>query len=333
MKKILSLSFCLVVLFSFFTVNAAATASGGDLPLLNKEKIGDVYYSKDYGKLTIGEYSYTAIDDETVEIFDYYDTGSADYYETEDDGYIAVDLTESQKKTVKELEISIGGDNDYIYATYTLNSNAYVSATYINNKHLESYNKAISGDGNKVKIDFSYPEGNVVNTTTEKLKQTKVEIELITYNIYDEFNAYNASVPNFMNIYCGRLVLQDEKYYYIDFKELGITVYDFYNIVDSGEKVAVYLIEDPKLLSEIEESYNEYNGEFTLLLDEEFTVTFALILAVAVFGILPLAVLILSIIFGLRSKAKYRKILFALGAIALAELIIFAVIFIIFNIK
>ena len=315
MKRILNIVLCVLVAVSLFTFSASA-----DEAILLGGKDETVVFSDDYTHLGFEKESYTIIDDSNIS----YDS----YYYDDDVVTEIIALTEEQKKTVSSLELTVYKKDLLLDAEYKLNTGVEICATYINDKYLDKFKKASNGEVEDVRVYFGYPDNNQFETTITKLKENKATKKALYWGI-EEFDVYIDVVENAENnisIISGKLILSDDIYYYLDYKDAGIKsseeLEEFY---ENEKECTVYEITDPDIIWGLENCYNLRNGDLGLLSDEDITAAFASVLATIVFAVLPLAVLVLSVIFGIRFKEKYRKLFFTLGGIALAEIIVFAI--------
>ncbi|MBQ4120057.1 MAG: hypothetical protein IJD45_06685 [Clostridia bacterium] len=317
MKKILNIILCALVAVSLFTVAVSASAVEVT-PLGGTGKTAD--FSEDYTHLTFEEQTYTIVDDSNL----YY----GGYYFDEEQKLESISLTAEQGETVSSLDLTAYMNGLVVDAEYTLNTGAELSITYINDNYFDPYNKALNGEIEEIYIHFDYPSDNYFETTISKLKENKKTIDFAyidteNFNVCIDIGAESKSV----GVISGNIVLKDGVYYYLDYKDAGIkNVEEWQDYIDTEKTYTVYEITDPDTVWGLENCYNLYNEDLGFVNDEEIAEALVDALATIVFGVLPLAVLVLSIIFGIRFKEKYRKLFITLGTIAVAELIVFAII-------
>ncbi len=316
MKKILNIILCVLVAVSLFTLSVSADEA---IPLGGKDKTAD--FSEDYTHLSFEKESYTIIDDSNIS----YDS----FYYDDDVILEIIALTEEQKKTVSSLELKVFRKDLLLSADYTLNTGVEMYVTYINDKYLEKYNKASNGEVEDARVYFGYPDNNQFNTTLTKLKENKTTISIDYWGV-EEFEVYvdiDEESKNNISIISGQLILKDDVYYYLDYKDAGIKdLEESVELYEDERTYIAYEITDPDTVWGLENCYNLYNDDLGFINDEDIASAFASALATIVFAVLPLAVLVLSIIFGIRFKEKYRKLFIALGVVAIAEIIVFAII-------
>lgn len=316
MKKILNIILCALVAFSLFTVSVSAIEA---VPLGGAS--GTATFNEDYTRLTYKGENYSLIDGN--------DIGYGDAYDDED-AAISINLTEEQMKTVAELDLTPITNGLVIEAEYRLNTGVEMSITYLNDKYMDKFQSALTREEDKVGIDFMYPEGNYFETTLTKLKETKTT-KRIDYSMGESFTVQvelDEKLKNNVYVVLGEIILVDDAYYYLDYMDAGMNnvdgIYTYFE--DGARECTVYQISDPDTVWNLENCYNLYNEDMGIINDEEITQAFASGLATIVFAVLPLVVLVLSVIFAIRFKEKYRKLFIALGAVAIAEIIVFAII-------
>ena len=308
MKKILNIILCALVAVSLFTVSVSAVEA---VPLGGAS--GTATFNEDYTRLTYKGEEYSLIDGN--------DIGYADAYDDfEKEGAIGINLTEEQMKTVAELDLTPMKNGLVIEA----------SITYLNDKYMDKFQSALTREEDKVGIDFMYPEGNYLETTLTKLKETKT-IKKIDYSMAESFSVQielDEKLKNNVYVVIGEIILVDDAYYYLDYMDAGMNndegIYIYFE--DGARECTVYQISDPDTLWSLENCYNLYNEDMGIINDEEAAEAVVNFLATIVFAVLPLVVLVLSVIFAIRFKEKYRKLFIGLGAVAIAEIIVFTII-------
>lgn len=316
MKKILNIILCALVAFSLFTVSVSAIEA---VPLGGAS--GTATFNEDYTRLTYKGENYSLIDGNDIGYDGAYD---------DEEAAISINLTEEQMKTVAELDLTPITNGLVIEAEYRLNTGVEMSITYLNDKYMDKFQSALTREEDKVGIDFMYPEGNYFETTLTKLKETKTT-KRIDYSMGESFTVQvelDEKLKNNVYVILGEIILVDDAYYYLDYMDAGLNNAEGINTYfeDRARECTVYQISDPDTVWNLENCYNLYNEDMGIINDEEITQAFASGLATIVFAVLPFAVLVLSVIFAIRFKEKYRKLFIGLGAVAIAEIIVFAII-------
>lgn len=316
MKKLLNIILCALVAVSIFTVSVSAV---GPVPLGGASETAS--FNEDYTSLTYKGEEYSLIDGNDIGYDDAYD---------DEDAAISINLTEEQLKTVAELDLMPMTNGLVVEAEYRLNTGVEMSITYLNNKYMDRFQSALTREIDEVGVDFMYPEKNYLETTLTKLKETKKSIK-INYSDVESFAVQielDEKLKNNVYVVIGEIVLVDDAYYYLDYMESGMNNSEgLYEYFEAGAReCTVYQISDPDTLWSLENCYNLYNEDMGVINDEEAAEAIVNVLATIVFAVLPLVVLVLSVIFAIRFKEKYRKLFITLGTVAIAEIIVFAII-------
>ena len=317
MKKLLNIILCAFVAVSIFTVSVNAV---GPVPLGGASETA--IFNEEYTCLTYNGEDYSIIDDNNI--------GYGDVYTDEEIASISINLTEEQMKTVAKLELTPMANDLVILAEYRLNTGVEMSITYLNDKYMDKFQSALTREIDEVGVDFMYPEGNYFETTLTKLKETKTT-KRIDYSMGESFTVQielDEKLKNNVYVIIGKLILVDDVFYYLDYMDAGMNNDEgIYTYFEAGARdCTVYQISDPDTVWNLENCYNLYNEDMGIINDEEAAEAIVNVLATLVFDVLPLVVLVLSVIFAIRFKEKYRKLFIALGAVATAEIIVFAII-------
>lgn len=315
MKKILNIILCALIAISLFTVSVSAVEA---VPLGGAS--GTATFNEDYTRLTYRGEEYSLIDGNDIGYVADYD---------DEDAAISINLTEEQMKTVAELDLTPMTNGLVIEAEYRLNTGVEMAITYLNDKYMDKFQSALTREIDEVGVDFMYPDGNYLKTTLTKLKETKIS-KKIDYSIVESFTVQvelDEKLKNNVYVILGKIILVDDAYYYLDYMDAGINnadgIYTYF--MNGAKECTVYQISDPDTIWNLENCFNLYKDDMGIINDEEIAEALVDVLATIVFGVLPLAVLVLSVIFAIRFKEKYRKLFITLGAVAIAELIVFAI--------
>lgn len=314
MKKILALIIAVLCIFGTFSVSAAKFERTSDdgiaLPVT-------VEFSDDYSKLIYEGVTYTQFNDELI-------TGNLETTNS------SVKLTPAQQEKFSSVKVDISHENDIIYAYYNLKNGGQITFSYLKDEYIQSYNDAMMNNWESARIDFTWPEGNVITAKREALKQTKNNLFMGDYTDY--FDVYVPIGGKDFGINKGLLYIEGDEYYYIDFADAGI-VYDGSFDISEHSNLSAYKITDESLCGEIkaaiEKNYGEELGFFD---DDNFTEKVSDAFLVIIFAIIPFAIFLLFLILALRSKTRYKKFFACISVLSAAELIIFIVLEVLFTV-
>lgn len=118
----------------------------------------------------------------------------------------------------------------------------------------------------------------------------------------------------------GFLWYQDDRYYYVDFRENNTLQPLDYTIYYADKEMKAYEITDPELLSRIGEALDDPMDGST-----EFGQVLSAAFLCFVFALIPLAILIMSLIFALRGKGYYRVTWGITAGLSAATLVLFII--------
>jgi hypothetical protein len=159
-----------------------------------------------------------------------------------------------------------------------------------------------------------------VETSIKQLKgkpATLTHSEVRAADYYDVIYDYQALDTC---VYRGFICQNDGRFYYVDYQENNIySPMSFYPDI-GPDLYKAYEITDPALVSQIQSTIeSEFSGSSKLgqMLSSA--------LLIFLFAIIPAVILILSIIFFLRTKAYYRITWAVTGGLCIAELILFVI--------
>lgn len=305
MKKIISLILAVLVLLSLTSFVCAAD----EVNLLST-----ISFSNDYQRLYVGNEEYVAFDSSNI------------YTDMSYEFKTSIALSYEQREVVKEINLSASDNGLLIDAKIKYISGMSVSLSYIKSNYLNEINTLKEADNTEHKIDFYFPNNNIVYLSKDKLMGEKVILNDPSYHTF--FDVTISTSGGEIEVYEGLLLLDDvdniygNTFYYLDYSEIGTTAADFelYDI-DSVEVYRITDAEAVELLKAAQDSY--YSNDFGFFLDDTFTKSVADAFLIILFGVFPLSILVLFLIFGIRAKGLYKKLCFTVSALSLAEIIVF----------
>ena len=325
MKKILSITIAFMLIFSCFAVNAFAE----DLDLLNaKTPIGT--FSDRYEKFYAEGEQYTRIKASVIETDLNYNWIVEEEYVSE--YYLGVgiyiELTNQQKQEIKTVKLKTNKDRTLIEATFTYFDDAQMTVMYLKDAYLDEYNKVVTGQTETLTIDFMYPYSNTVEAQRQQLvgeMTTFTNSRLV--DLEDDYDVVAKNSDGSMSVVVGKLLVIDDEYYYLNYKEAGFGEDDWYS--GSIGKIAnkpLHKITDANLLVAIDGAMQEYyNDDYGVLYDDNVTESISTVFFVFVFAVIPLAILVFFLIKAIKGKGIYKKLYLVVVAVCLAELIVFAI--------
>lgn len=325
MKKILSITIAFMLIFSCFAVNVFAE----DLDMLNaKTPIGT--FSDRYEKFYAEGEQYTRIKASVIETDLNYNWIVEEEYVSE--YYLGVgiyiQLTNQQKQEIKTVKLKTNKDRTLIEATFTYFDDAQMTVMYLKDAYLDEYNKVVTGQTETLTIEFVYPSYNNVEAQRQQLvgeMTTFTNSRLV--DLEDDYDVVARNSDGSMSVVVGKLLVIADEYYYLNYKEAGFGEDDWYSgsIGEIANK-PLNKITDTQLIAAIDGAMEEYyNDDYGVLYDDDVTESISIGFFVFVFAVVPLAILVFFLIKAIRGKGIYKKLYFAVVAVCLAEIVVFAV--------
>lgn len=325
MKKLLSLIISFVLIFSCFAVTVFAE----DFDLLNaKTPIGT--FSDRYEKFYAEGEQYTRIKASVIETDLNYNWIVEEEYVSE--YYLGVgiyiQLTNQQKQEIKTVKLKTNKDRTLIEATFTYFDDAQMTVMYLKDAYLDEYNKVVTGQTETLTIEFVYPSYNNVEAQRQQLvgeMTTFTNSRLV--DLEDDYDVVAKNSDGSMSVVVGKLLVIADEYYYLNYKEAGFGEDDWYSgsIGEIANK-PLNKITDTQLIAAIDGAMEEYyNDDYGVLYDDDVTESISIGFFVFVFAVVPLAILVFFLIKAIRGKGIYKKLYFAVVAVCLAEIVVFAV--------
>ncbi|MBR2634716.1 MAG: hypothetical protein IKD31_03950 [Clostridia bacterium] len=281
-----------------------------------------VSFSEDFKTLYVGkDHSYSRFDASDLDLQFYtYD--------------MKVALSETQKQSVKSVQIEIHESERILRAHLVYRDGSTVIVSFLRDDCFEFYLSYLEGTNPLFCIDFRYPSENVVEAKRDQLLGEKKILNSAFLSTCEQFPVYACNEDGSLRFRSGVLLIGDnvsQGSYFVDLRGKDLSE-GFYPQL--FENLEAYRITDEALLAELEEAQRAYYDEdFGFFFDDEFTSLVSNVSLILMFGLIPLAILIVFFIAMLRSKVKaYRKIYTAIALISVSELIVFAVVSVIMSI-
>ncbi len=279
----------------------------------------EISFSEDFKTLYFGETEYIRFSTEKI------------FAEVEANIKNPIILTETQEDIIDEIGLKASEKGNLIDAGITYSDGANLYCHYIRSDSYKEYNSLLKDDTAPYSIDFSYPEGNIVTTTKDKLYTSeKDNIKFDYYNFDYEYYVSIFSKDKSFEIVTGIIFAYEDNVYYLDYNEIGKSFYEFDSYELENQKLPVHKITDLTLLEELEKAEKlSYEDDYGFFFDDNFTKRISDIFIIFIFAILPFAALVTFTIFAIRSKRIYRKLCTVVAGLCAAELIVFTIIAII----
>ena len=295
MKKLLCVFMALLAMICLLTVSVGAAPPPPTL-------------SEDLQTLTFNGQTYTAADISAMSIL--FSSGTT-----------AVQVPQSIRSTVKSATMSYTLNRYAATVELHYTNGSSMNITFVRDDLLPELQKACQSDDVVCSIYFWWENSPSVTASISQLKgkpSTLTQGELFRSDYYEVI--YNC--PTFdSQVYRGFICQSGDQLYYVDYQENNIyDPLDFYPSVSGPELYKAYEITDPALVSQIEDVLaSELSGS------SELGQILSTALLSFLFAVIPGVILILSIIFFIRTKAYYRITWAITGGLCIAELILFII--------
>ena len=235
------------------------------------------------------------------------------------------ELTEEQMQELKCVYLNYSEEMVLMQAEFHFNDGATFIATYIRDDYREKFEGFLSSFSGKVEIDFGWPEDNTIIADAADLKGSPVTLSENELSMSDWFQVHAVSEWNGVTIFTGSVLLIDDSYYYVDFKECGISASDGFFPYEYMELNA-YEITDEAVLADLNDAHDLYiDSDYGIFYNDDFAENLSSICLILLFAVIPVAVLVVAVIFTIRSKGYYRLIWGVVTGLAGGELVIFTI--------
>ncbi len=276
-----------------------------------------VTFSEDFTEMTVAGQTYSRINSSVL------DLDQLEYTA------MTVSLSEAQSETVNYINFDTDAYMDIVHVSISYKDGSTLSVTFINNHQLKEYNDIVSGTAKKYMVDFRYPYGNKLRAERDDLYSEKTTLGGLELEFCSHFPVYAQNERGTIKAEKGSLIIYEDKYYYVDYKEAGISVsneapFASYNY----DSLSVRRITNEKLCDLIEDAEERYyDDDFGFLFNDKFSEKVSTAFIIFVLVILPLATLVVSLIFTIRSKGFYRRLSITVCSLSGATLIAVGVIY------
>jgi hypothetical protein len=241
---------------------------------------------------------------------------------------MTVELSATQQESIDNVNILANESCSLLEVEMAFKDGSLLTAYFMKEDAIDTYNKMVSAPDALYTVDFKYPNNNQVPGIKELYTANPVVLDELEINRSDSYDVY-INIQEDMRLLVGALLITDDHYYYVDFKEIGVTgLYNFNPYEFSA--LSAYEITDTSLLEAIKTGETAYyNDDLGFFYDDNFTEAVAQLFLIIVFAVLPAIALILFLILAIRAKGIYKKLFAIICGCSGVELILFTIIAII----
>ena len=349
MKKILSIMFAFLLIFSCFAVTAFAEDMllGESVVIYEDEVIYDTYnfpiydeqpimkFSDDFTKLYVDGEPFSRADVSMLSTDFGYTVVAEDERDLSLKSSAYLDLTDEQRKIFKDIYIEVNPATTMYRIELYYSDGSSLTVYFLKDSLFEDYERIISGNADKYLIDFAYPDGNMVITQKEALFGEIVTLRRndLAY-LYDYYYVTAASKDLSISMYTGVMFILEDNFFYVDYTEAGIEDADFlFDDYSTGNlaEYPVHKITDEKLIADLQSAQERYyEDDYGVLYDDDATESISAVFLIFIFAVVPAVILVISLVKAIRGKGVYKKIYGTVSSLCMAELIVFTIIAVIF---
>lgn len=213
------------------------------------------------------------------------------------------------------------GKSNYHNWHFSFFDNTVLSATYLQDNYLDSYNALTTGQITEYLIDFKWPDGNIVTAKKEDIFDNTVTLTSSEFERSDYYPVRIQSEDGVLTIATGYLLIIDDTYYYTDFSESTLEN-DYYFDPSEYSELLAHEITDATLCANLLAAENAYyDDDFGFLYDDDLSETILSVFVIILLILVPLMLFILFLILAIRSKTIYKKFFRTIYILSAAELV------------
>jgi hypothetical protein len=240
-------------------------------------------------------------------------------------GYeVNLNLTQTQLELVKEGTVNFDHSNVIAEVNLYYQDGSSLYASYVKDSQRDRLIAMLEDDNAVVEIEY----WNNSNFTKASIKDYKGNAIVLSERILSYCDYYYVfGHAEDLDIYTrpGALLVEQGKYYYVDFSENKLDADKFTPWEHSS--LAGYEITNEALIQQLDRDMADYYDDgIGAIYDDEFTEDLSTAVLIGVFGIFPGVVLLLAVILLIRNKG-YQRLTWAITAgLSAAELTVFGII-------
>lgn len=316
MKKILSVIISVLVMvsccgFTAFGITTENTSQAEEYA--NIDVNTEITFSEDYKFLYLGDSGYRRFDGTSINF-------SAEYGVKN-----KINLDEIQNEQIKAISLNATEKASIFNAEITFYDGAILLVNYIREDLYAIYKGSVETENSEYTVDFSYPQQNTVKANKSKFYGTEKYFENIdVYEISNEQAVYIEIAEDSVGVDCGFVFCYKNEWWFCEDggNEIRNKIYD-----DENVSFTAYKIEDENLTADFEKALELfYNDDFGFIYNDTLTKAISDVFWSVLFMIVPLAISVLAVIFGIRyKKTIYGKMFTAIAGISLGVIVVFVI--------
>lgn len=306
-KRIFSLIIAIILVVPCFTSNVlAASLPIEEFSVPFEAQDNDIIISSDHQSLVYKDITYVRFDASVTEW---------DIANTTTDNNCAY------LSGVDYIDYDISEKDSIITANIYHSDDSYLRCSFIKETLLSEHNN-MSASASKYVVNFDYPDYVKIPLTAAALSSEATSINNTAFYSLDEHSVNVYSQDESFYVQKGALVIFENEYYYVDYHQNRITKANKY--YKDLQSVIGYKVTDTELIAKFDEQTGNNNDIIDLIFSGELFNVFGTLLLCIIFGLIPLAALVLFLILSIRAKTPiYKRLFLAIYITSAAELLLF----------
>lgn len=311
MKKLISM-ICVILLLASL---CALTVSARD---------GAITIADNFNSLVYRDSVYVRVENGDAVDFDY-----SLVMDNHDKANPAIALTKRQAAEIRVVEATVDGyHNAYVVLdVFYKTGDSARRNVYIKESRLDEYYALLDGVGHVFTTQIDYRQDDEIVMTETQLKGEALIRDGDEIPHTNTFTVWAESEDGCFSEVVGEIMIvgPEDEYYYLDFFQNGKDgYYDLMTDLGECEDVTLYRITDEKLIERIEMDYAAFYDAQMLPYTEDVGKMLSAVMMILIFGALPFAVIVVSVIGWIRSKKRlYRRLFASMVFVGAAELAAF----------
>ena len=247
------------------------------------------------------------------------DTANTFMYQTQSIVKQAPQLTTKQQEQFLDYTFLQSPRGKLIEATFYYRAGGYLNCTFVREDYAPQLK--VYQEGTEAKCFIETYSKNI-NVTEDELKGQPATLTEQKLEFCEYYCVYAHTEGEYIHVTTGAVIVDSNTFYYVDFSEMDRAPANFYP--GDYERLDCYEITDQKLCNKLlaeTEEYSLYDDSGDL-----FIKSVVMVYIVFFFGIIPAAILVLSLIFAIKRKGYYRLIWGITAGLCTAELVIFVMV-------
>ncbi len=240
-----------------------------------------------------------------------------------------IHLTKRQAAEIDSITATVDGYRDayVVLDVWYKNGDNGRNIVYVNRERLEEYNNILNGIGDVYTTVINYAMDVDIVMSEAQIKGEAVVCDGDELPHTNSFSVWIESADGCFSELAGEILIDEptDEVYYLDYFQRGAQEYStILTNVSSCEDIVLYRITDEALLEQIKTDYAAYYDNQMMPYTETVGKTLSAVMMMLIFGLVPLAALVVGVVGWIRAKSgMYRRLFVTLTAVSAAEIVAF----------